>query len=232
MRAHQIMTRDVITVGPSTPILDAANLMLRSHVSGLPVLDESGALVGVVSRSDFLRRGEIGTERRRPVWLRFLLGSAGVAADFVRERGRSVQDVMTRNPIIVREDTSLDELVRLMEKHGVHRLPVMRDKTLVGIVTRSNLLQAVASMAEEVPGPTLDDDHIRDGIVHTISVMPWKPEGLQVIVRNGVVRLYGDVFDESSRRASIVAAENTVGVKEVHDCMCSVETTWNDDRNM
>jgi CBS-domain-containing membrane protein len=91
MSAHEIMTRDVISIGPLTSILDAANLMLRAHVSGLPVLDESGALVGVVSQSDFLRRSEIGTQRERPVWLQFLIGSPGLAADFVHERGRKVQ---------------------------------------------------------------------------------------------------------------------------------------------
>jgi CBS domain-containing protein len=232
MRAHQIMTRDVISVSPLTSILDAANLMLRAHFSGLPVLDESGALVGIVSQSDFLRRSEVGTQRKRPVWLRFLLGSSGLAADFEHEHGRKVQDVMTLDPITVQEDTSLDELVRLMEKHDVHRLPVMRDKALVGIVTRSNLLQAVASMAREVPGPTVDDDHIRDRIIGAISAKSWKPASLQVTVRHGVVHLYGVVFDENSRQATIVASEKTAGVKEVHDCMYSVEASWNQSRSM
>jgi CBS domain-containing protein len=232
MSAHEIMTRDVISIGPLTSILDAANLMLRAHVSGLPVLDESGALVGVVSQSDFLRRSEIGTQRERPVWLQFLIGSSGLAADFVRERGRKVQDVMTRDPVTVQEDTSLDELVRLMEKHHVHRLPVMRDKTLVGIVTRSNLLRAVATMAGEVPSPTLDDDQIREHLIGTISAKAWRPDSLQVTVRNGVVHLYGVVLDENSRQASVVAAENTAGVKEVHDCIYLAEATWNDSRKM
>lgn len=232
MRAHQIMTRDVISVSPLTSILDAANLMLRSHVSGLPVLDEGGALIGVVSQSDFLRRGEIGTQRDRPVWLQFLIGSSGLAEEFVHERGRRVQDVMTRDPVTVQEDTSLDELVRLMERRRVHRLPVMRDKALVGIVTRSNLLQAVAAMAGEVANPTVDDDQIRERIIGAISAKPWKPDSLQVTVRNGIVHLYGIVFDENSRQASVVAAENTAGVKEVHDCIYLAEATWNDSRKM
>jgi CBS-domain-containing membrane protein len=232
MRASQIMTRNVVSVGPTTPILDAANLMLRRHVSGLPVLDENGALVGVVSQSDFLRRSEIGTQRRRPAWLRLLMGPTKLAEDFVHEHGGMVQDVMTRSPVTIQENTRLDELVHLMEKHGVHRLPVMRDKALVGIVTRSNVLQAVASMAGEVPGPTADDDQIRDGIMAAISEKPWTPEALQVSVRNGVVYLYGIIFDESARRASIVAAENVAGVSKVHDCMELVEATWNDGYRM
>jgi CBS domain-containing protein len=223
MRADQIMTKDVITVAPLTPILDAADLMLRRRIGGLPVLDGNGALVGIVSQSDFLHRGEIGTERKRPRWLQFLIGTSGLAADFVREHGRRVQDVMTRDPVTVEEATQIDELVRLMEKHDVHRLPVMRGKILVGIITRSNLLQAVASMARDVPEPTADDDHIRDLIGHTLSAVSWRPESLQIIVRNGVVHLHGIVFDEQSRQATIVAAESEAGVKEVHDHLYTAE---------
>src|ERR1700759_1179839 len=117
MRAHQVMTKNVITVTPKTTIEDAANIMLRAHISGLPVLDDTRRLVGIVSESDFLRRGEIGTGRKRPRWLQFLLGPGSSAADFVRERGRRVEDVMTQDPIIVDEDAPLEELVRLMEKN-------------------------------------------------------------------------------------------------------------------
>src|SRR5580692_1743473 len=128
MRAHQIMTRDVITVRPDTTIEEAAKLMLRNHISGLPVTDAYGELVGVASESDFLRRSEIGTGRKRPAWLQFLLGPGRAATDFVRERGRKVEDVMTQDVITVAEETPLDELVRLMEKNDIKRLPVMRGK--------------------------------------------------------------------------------------------------------
>ena len=101
MRAHQIMTRDVITVAPHTSILDAANIMLRCHFSGLPVLDENGSLKGIVSESDFLRRIEIGTTRTRSGLLQFFSGVGRSAADFVHERGRKVEDVMTRDPVVV-----------------------------------------------------------------------------------------------------------------------------------
>jgi CBS-domain-containing membrane protein len=224
MRAHHIMTKNVITVTPLTSILDAANLMLHSHVSGLPVLDDGGALIGVVSQTDFLRRGEIGTQRKRSRWLQFLIGPSGLAADFVHERGRKVEDVMTRDPVTVQEDANLEALVHLMEKHDVHRLPVIRGETLVGIVTRTNLLQAVASMAREIPDPTADDDHIRHRIIRTINGMSWGPGSLQVVVRNGVVHLYGVLLEDQARQASIVAAENTAGVKEVHDHMCFFDT--------
>jgi len=216
MRARQIMTKNVITVTPTTSILEAATLMLRCHISGLPVLDD-GVLVGIVSQSDFLRRSEIGTQRRRPRWLQFLMGPDGLAADFVHEHGRRVEDVMTRDAVVAQEDTQLDELAHLMEKHDVHRLPVMRGKTLVGIVTRTNLLQAIASIAREIPEPAAADDLIRDRITEAISATCWTPGCLQVVVHNGGVHLHGVVLDEEARRASIVAAENTAGVREVHD---------------
>ena len=224
MRAHQIMTRNTLTVLPETPILDAANKMLENHVSGLPVLDASGRLVGIVSESDFLRRSEIGTQQKRPRWLQYFLSPTHSANDFIHERGRKVEDVMTRDPVVADEDTPLDELVHLMEKNGIKRLPVLRDDKLVGIITRANLLQAVASMAREIPDPTADDGHIRDRIIRTLEAADWRPTGLQVAVRNGVVHLHGLIINERARRASIVAAENTAGVKEVHDHLCFVDT--------
>lgn len=224
MRAHQIMTKNVITVTPQTALLDAANIMLRSHVSGLPVVDPRGALRGIVSESDFLRRGEIGTQRKQSRWLEFFMGPGSLASDYVHERGRKVEDVMTRDPVTVTEETSLDELVRLMEKHHIKRLPVMRDKVVVGIVTRSNLLQAVAGLACEIPDPTADDDHIRDRILREINTKHWRPIGLQVTCKNGIVHLHGIIVNDQSRQASIVAAENTAGVREVHDHLCLVDT--------
>jgi CBS domain-containing protein len=224
MRAHQIMTRDLITVLPTTSIFDAANIMLENHISGLPVLSPSGELVGIVSEADFLRRSEIGTQRKRPRWLQFFTSTGRLADDFVTERGRTVADIMTPDPITVDEDTELEKLVSLMERNGVKRIPVVRDKQVVGIVTRSNLLRTVASMAREIPDPTADDDHISARLLRTYSTADWRPLGLQVAVRNGVVHLHGLISDDRARRAAIVAAENTEGVKEVHDHICLVDT--------
>jgi CBS domain-containing protein len=224
MRAHQIMTRNVITVRPDSSIVDAAKLMLEHHVSGLPVLDKDGALVGIVSEGDFLRRSEIGTQRKRPRWLQYLMSPGRAANEFVHQSGRKVEEIMAREPVTVTEDTQLEELVSLMEKHDIKRLPVMCDDRLVGIVTRANLLQAVASLARDVPDPTADDDHIRQRVADAISGTDWRPIGLQVTVRNGVVHLHGIIVNEGSRQATIVAAENVAGVKEVHDHLCFVDT--------
>ena len=224
MRAHHIMTKDVITVTPHTSIEDAARIMLRTHISGLPVLNDAGKLVGIVSERDFLRRSEIGTGRKRPAWLQFLIGPGRAAADFVHERGRKVEDVMTENPVVVDEETPLEDLVGLMEKKGIKRLPVMSGDTLKGIVTRSNLLQAVASIAHEIPDPTADDDHIRDRIIRVVNATDWRPIGFEVTVRKGVVHLHGIITTDQARQATIVAAQNTSGVKQVHDHLCFVDT--------
>jgi CBS domain-containing protein len=224
MRAHQIMTKDVITVTPQATVEDAAKIMLRNHISGLPVQDDNGNVVGIVSQSDFLRRSEIGTGRKRPAWLQFFIGPNRAAADFVRERGRKVEDVMTEEPVTVTEDTTLEELVALMEKKDIKRLPVVSGGVLKGIVTRSNLLQAVASMAHDIPDPTADDDHIRDRILRTVNATDWRPIGFDVSVRNGVVHLHGVITTDKARQATIVAAENAAGVKKVHDHLCFVDT--------
>jgi CBS domain-containing protein len=223
MRAHQIMTRSVISVTPEATILEAANIMLQWHVSGLPVVDASGKLVGIVSEGDFLRRSEIGTQRKRGRWLKFLAGTGGAADDFVRENGRRISEVMTRDPISITEDTPLEEIVTAMEDNRVKRLPVMRGDKLVGIVSRANLLQAVASLAREIPDPTANDDRIRSRIIGALEKNDWCPFGLDVVVRDGIVHLSGVITDERSRQAAIVAAENATGVKQVHDHLCWVE---------
>jgi CBS domain-containing protein len=221
MRAHQIMTRSVITIAPDATILEAARTMLRHHVSGLPVVDAAGKLLGIVSEGDFIRRGEIGTPRKRGRWLKVLLGESAV--DYVREHGRRVSDVMTSDPITVTEDATLEEIVDAMETNGVKRLPVMKDGRLVGLVSRANLMQAVASLAREIPDPTADDDHIRSRIIAAIEKSDWSPFGLNVIVRDGIVHLSGVITDEGSRQAAIVATENVAGVKKVHDHLSWVD---------
>ncbi|SIO66463.1 BON domain-containing protein [Bradyrhizobium erythrophlei] len=224
MRAHQIMTRSVYSVLPEATILEAANIMLQRHISGLPVVEAAGKLVGIVSEGDFIRRSEIGTQRKRGRWLKFLLGAGESATEFVHEHGRKISEVMTRDPLTISEDTPLEEIVKIMENNGVKRLPVMRGDKLVGIVSRANLLQAVATLARDIPDPTADDDHIRRRIVDTLQKNDWCPFGLNVVVRDGIVHLSGVITEERSRQASIVGAENVAGVKKVHDHLCWVDT--------
>jgi len=223
MRAHQIMTRPVFTILPDATIVEAANLMLQRHISGLPVVDASGKLVGIVSEGDFIRRSEIGTQRRRSRFLKLILGPGQAATDFVHEHGCKIAEIMTEEPVTISEDTPLADIVALMEKNKLKRLPVVKGEQVVGIVTRANLLQAVASLARQIPDPTADDDHIRNRIIDALGKNDWCPLGLNVIVRDGIVHLGGIITDERSRKAAIVCAENVAGVTKIHDHLCWVD---------
>ena len=217
MLAHQIMTQQVVTVGADTSIVEAVNTMLRHHISGLPVVDAAGKLVGIISEGDFIRRAEIGTQRKRGRWLTFLVGTDQIAADFVHEHGRKVGEIMTPDPLTVTEDTPLEQIAQIMESNNVKRLPVVRGNRLVGIVTQSDFLPAVADLARNVPSPSADDDHIRSGVMAAIDQAAWRPCRLNVIVHDGIVSLSGVIRNDAARRAAIIAAENVPGVKKVHD---------------
>jgi CBS domain-containing protein len=224
MRAYQIMTTPVVTVTASTPLADAANLMLKERISGLPVVDAAGKLVGIVSEGDFLRRGEIGTRRKRSAWLEFLVGPGKLATEFVHQEGRTVEDVMTSKPQTVAEDATLEDVVQMMEKNGIKRLPVVRGDALVGIVTRANLLQAVANLSRDSAAPSADDDQLRQAIMAALAKEPWCPMGVNVVVRGGVADLSGVITDDRQRKAAVVAVQNVAGVKAVHDHLCWVDT--------
>jgi CBS domain-containing protein len=217
MHAHQIMTRNVITVSPETPVIEAAKAMLQHHVGGLPVVDAGGKLLGMVTDGDFIRRTEIGTERRRGRWLGQLVGRRQIATDFVRAHGRKVGDIMTLEPVTVTEDTPLEQVVQIMEDNNVKRLPVINGDRLVGILSYADFVQAVASLANEIPNPTADDDAICNQVVAAIEKTALHPCRFTVTVRGGVVHLNGVVRDDKMRQAARVAAECVPGVKQVHD---------------
>jgi CBS domain-containing protein len=217
------MTRQVIAVPAGVSVLEAVRLMLQNRISGLPVVDDAGRLSGLVTEGDFLRRVETGTERRRPRWLQFLLGPGRLAEDYVQAHARKVDDVMTRDPVTVSSDTPLERVVQLMEKHRVKRLPVVDGGQLVGIVSRADLMHALASLAQEMPPPLGSDIEIRERLLSECSGKPWSPARLNAVVRNGEVELSGVIFDERTREAVIVAAQNVPGVKTVHDHLAWVE---------
>ena len=222
MQVRDVMTPNVIAVKADESILKAAQLMLQNRISGLPVVDPNGALVGVVTEGDFLRRGELGTSRRRPKWLEFLVGPGRLAGEYAHQSGRKVAEVMTPNPLIVGEDDSLETVVQLMERHRVKRLPVMREERMVGIISRANLMHALASLAHETPPATTDDAAIRDSILTALGKVHWA-FGVNVVVKDGVAEIWGTIMDERERQGCIVAVENVPGVKKVHDHLVWVE---------
>ena len=206
--------------------MQAIQIMLDRHISGLPVVDKDAHLVGIVTEGDFLRRAETGTQRRRPRWLEFLAGPGRLAQDYARSHARKVGEVMTPDPITVDEDAALDDIVRLMEKRQIKRLPVVRGNNVVGIVSRANLLHALASVAREAKPAAQSDEAIRALLLAELAKQPWAPVALiNPVVRDGVVELWGTITDERERPALMIAAENVPGVKAVHDRLAWVDAT-------
>ncbi len=217
MFASDVMTKTVITIRPNTSVLDAIRLMLGQRISGLPVVNAAGELVGMLTEGDLLRRVETGTERTRPRWLDFLRDPGSKAADYVRSHGRKVDELMTGDVASVREDTPLEEVVALMESRRVKRVAVVRDNRLIGIVSRADLLRALVETVATPPAATTDDA-IRDQIIAELQRQSWGGRGqITVVVTEGVAYLEGIVYDLRERDAIRVAAENVPGVVSVRD---------------
>ena len=222
MQVKDVMTRNVISVGSDESVLTAARLMLKNRISGLPVLDREGELVGIVTEGDFLRRSELGTQRRRPKWLEFVVGPGRLAEEFVTQSGKKVEEIMTLDPVTATLDASLEDVVELMERHHIKRLPVMQSGRMVGIVSRANLMHALTSLIRGTAAPAGDDSKIRDEIMTAIGEQKWAPR-INVVVNNGVAELWGAITDERERQALIVATENVPGVAQIHDHLVWVE---------
>ncbi len=211
------MTRRVISVAPGAPIRDAVGLMLKHHISGLPVIDAHGRLVGIVSEGDFLRRSETGTDARRSRWLDAVFGPADGARRYVHSHGTKVGDVMTAKVVTVDEHDGLEQVVHLMETHRIKRLPVMRGARVVGIVSRANLMRALASV-HRGHGRSQDDAAIRERILADIAQQSWSAGAdIDVVVRAGVADVWGTLAEPEQRAALEVLVANVPGVKRVVD---------------
>jgi CBS domain-containing protein len=224
MKAEDVMTRDVISIEPDATVLQAARLMLQHHISGLPVVDKNGKLVGVLSEGDFLRRHETRTEIKRLRWLEFVIGPGRMAAEYSHTHGRKVSEVMTTHVYTVSELAALEDIVDLMERKRIKRVPVLCGDQMVGIVTRSNLMRAMVSMARVPQPPAGDDEAIREKLLAEFRKEVWAPAAMtNVVVRDGVVELWGVIVDDRQREAMKVAAENIPGVKAVNDHLVWIE---------
>ncbi|WP_043113694.1 CBS domain-containing protein [Solimonas soli] len=225
MKVAEVMNHRLVSVPPQTPMLDALRLMLDEKLSGLPVIDASGALVGIVSEGDFMHRAELDTERRHPRWLRLLLGPGRLAAEYVGEHARRVEEVMTREVYSIAEDGELADAVALMERHRIKRLPVTKDGRVTGMLSRADLLRALLS-AGSAPAKTVDDDAValRQRIVERIARQSWGPSAtVSVNVRDGTVDLHGVLYDDRVRDALCVMVENEPGVQRVRDHLTTIE---------
>ena len=219
IRARDVMTSPVITVKATTTVKEVARLFLERRISATPVLDDQGKLVGIVSEGDLVHRSEISTERRRPWWLVLMAGDEGLAAEYIRAHAKRVGDIMSRNVITAAPDTPLHEIAEMLEKYGIKRLPIVRDGQLVGIVSRANLVQAIATSGSKLDVP-LSDATIREKLLAHLNNQSWAHTTLlNATVNGGVVDLWGFVESDTERKAIRVAAEATPGVRAVNDHM-------------
>lgn len=224
MHASDVMTRGVISVTPDTTVEETARLMLERGISGLFVVDKAGDLAGIVTEGDLLRRDELGTQRHRPWWLRVFVSPGRQAADFTRSHGRRVRDVMTTEVISVPGDAELEAVVEIMEEHRIKRVAVTENGRVAGVISRADLLRALLGRSRGAAPVAADDRALRSAILDALDEQSWAPmTTVNVVVKDGVVDLWGTITNENERRAIAVLAENTTGVKAVHDHLVFVE---------
>lgn len=218
MKARDVMTTDVVTVGPTTPVSEIAAQLLERRISAVPVVDSERRVIGIVSEGDLMRRPEVGTERRSSWWLQ-LFGSADeLAQAYLKSHGRTAFDVMTRHVVSVAEDAEIAHVADLLESRHIKRVPVVRQDRLVGIVSRADLLRAlVAAPQGAVPAPS-DDGKLYETVMNHVRAEPWANTlHLNVVVQNGEVQLWGVATSEEQREALRVLVEGVPGVRAVHD---------------
>jgi CBS domain-containing protein len=225
MLIKDVMTRKVVSVLPQATLAQAIDVMMRSNVSGLPVVGENGSLLGIVSEGDLLRRPEIGTEGPRAGWLESLFRPGHTAESYAHSHGRRVDEIMTTNVVSVGENERLEDAARLMQQHDIKRLPVIRDDKVVGIISRADFVRALAGFVR----PSYEDQPVRDQAIKAaieaeLKAEPWSPVGtVGIEVKDGIVELNGVLTNESQRNAVRIIAENADGVTAVHDNLSWVE---------
>ncbi len=217
MKAADVMVTNVISVTPDVLVQDVAYILLSNRISAVPIVDDEGELLGIVSEGDLMRRAETGTGRHRPWWLAMLTGRDIRALDYAKEHSRRITDVMTSKVVTATPDTPLRDIATLLEKNGIKRVPIVKDGKMVGIVSRANLLQALAS--SRIPQDVdVGDSAIRESLVARLQAASWVNAALiNVIVQDGMADLWGIVDTEAEKKAVRVAAEITPGVRGIND---------------
>jgi CBS domain-containing protein len=217
MRASDVMTSSVVTTTEDTTVIDAAKLMISHRISGVPVVDRDGRLVGIVTEGDLLRRAETGTERHRAGWSEWFAPNSWLAAEYVRSHGKRVAEVMTREVVSVGELATLKEIADLMEKKRIKRVPVVNEGKIVGIVSRADVLRVLVSAGGQSANE-IEDRIIRDRLIVELRKQKWAdPTEGNIVVSDGVVYLWNIVGSEEERRVLRIAAENIPGVRAVED---------------
>jgi CBS-domain-containing membrane protein len=221
MRAADVMTSEVITVGEDASVQEAARSMAEHGISAVPVVDREKRVVGMVSEGDLLHRAETGTERRRSWWLEMVASTNQLAGEYVKSHSTSVKDVMTRDVISVTEETPVADIAILLEANRIKRVPVLRDGRLVGIVSRANLVRTLAMTINERPsGAEADDRAIRDRLLNELKAQKWaEVSPANITVKDGIVHLWSSYYSDQEKQALVIAAESIPGVRRVEDHM-------------
>ena len=220
MRAKDIMVTKVITVGPQASIQDVAKLLFSNRISAVPVVDEHGELTGIISEGDLVRRAEMDTNDRRSWWLELFTRKTKeeLAKKYIKVHARRVKDVMTSTVITAKPTTPLRDIAALLEKNHIKRVPIIAKRKVVGIVSRANLIQALASLRAGSEQSTISDSMIRKKVIRQFKSEKWSKDSLlNVIVQDGTVKLWGIVVSEAEKEAARVAAELVEGVKAIEN---------------
>ena len=224
MKISDVMSRSVVTATPNMQLKEALELIVRHRVSGLPVVDPDGALAGIITEGDLLRRAEIGTAGKSPGWLACLVAPGRSALDYVRTHARKVRELMSREVITVAAGAPLEDAISLMQAHHIKRLPVVENGRLIGIVSRADVLRALLTCLSSQSNVTASDAEITGHIRAEISKQGWLPRlNIHVNVRDGVIELRGVIPDDRERTALRVIAENTPGATSIRDRLVCVE---------
>lgn len=225
MIARDVMSRPVSAVGKDLPIEAAIRIMSTRGVSGLPVVTNGGAVIGIITEGDLLRRAEIDTAGEPASWLRCVLMPGSAAERYQRTHARRVEEVMTTDVATAPETASLDDIVTLMLRRRIKRVPILRDGVLAGMVSRADLVRRVGeSLSQATPGG--DDAQVEQAIYAAMDREDWAPHGaITVSVKSGVARLDGCLFDMRQRAALSVLAENVPGVQLVKNRISCIEPT-------
>jgi len=221
MRASDVMTTEVISVDENATVTAVARMLAERGISAVPVIDKDNQVIGMVSEGDLLHRAETGTERRRAWWLDMMASTNKLAGEYIKSHSGKVKDVMTRDVLSVAETTPVADIALLLETNRIKRVPVVRDGKLVGIVSRANLVRALAMTIDESPsGADADDRAIRDKLLAELKAQRWaEVSPANVTVKDGVVHLWSSYLSDQEKRALVVAAENVRGVRRVEDHM-------------
>ena len=218
MKAADVLGVNVVTAKTGWSVQQVAMVMLEKGISGLPVLDKDERVVGMVSESDLMRRADCGTGHRHSWWLRMFMGRDGLAQEYVKEHGRKVEDVMTSTVMTASPSTSLAEIAELLERNNIKRVPIVANGKLVGIVSRANVVQAVASCLRNDNSTNQPDAGLREAILARFKNEPWAQTCLiNVTVNQGTADLWGVAESEAQKKAFRVAAEATPGICAVND---------------